>query len=374
MIIKNANIYREDNRFEKGHIYINGEYFSDELNSSNDVIIDANNYYAIPGLIDIHFHGCVGYDFCDGTHEAIAAISNYQAKNGITTIIPATMTLDEKRLLDISYNAASYKNECGAELVGIYMEGPFISYEKKGAQNELYIQRPNVNLYNRLQEASNGLFKVVAVAPEVEGAMEFIELVKDEIIVSIAHSSADYETARIAMQNGAKQITHMYNAMPAFNHRSPSIIGAAFDNEECMVEMICDGVHIHPSVIRATFKMFGDDRIILVSDSMMATGMDDGIYELGGQKVKVENKKATLLESDTIAGSSSNLMDCIKYLVKNVNIPLSTAIKCATKNPARAIGIYDKYGSIESNKYANLVLLDEDLNVVKVIIKGKIFQ
>ena len=372
MIIKNAYIYR-DNRFENGDIYINGEYFSHKHQSTEDIIIDANEYYAIPGLIDIHFHGCVGYDFCDGSHEAISAIANYEANNGITSIIPATMTLSEKRLLDISYNASTYSNITGAELVGINMEGPFISYEKRGAQNPLFIQKPNIDLYRKLQKASKGMYKLVTVAPETEGEMEFINSIKDEVAVSIGHSACDYETAVNAMANGARHVTHMYNGMSPFNHRLPSIVGAALDNEQCRVELICDGIHVHPSVIRATFKMFGADRIILISDSMMATGMDDGLYEIGEQNVKVANKKATLIDKDTIAGSVANLMDCLRYSVKNANIPLESAVKCATENPAKSVGIYDKYGSIDKGKYANLVLLDNDLNVAKVIIKGKIF-
>lgn len=374
MIIKNINIYTENNEFKVGNIYIDGNYVKEVKVEDSKKDIEANNeeYYVIPGLIDVHFHGCVGYDFCDGNHEAIEKIAKYQLKNGITSIVPATMTLSEEELMKISLSASTYENKYGAELIGINMEGPFISQAKKGAQNSKYIENPNIETFKKLQEASNGMYKIVAIAPEEEGAMEFIESLKDEVVVSIAHTNATYETTKLALDKGAKHVNHLYNAMPVYSHREPGVIGATCDDEKCMVELICDGVHIHPCAIRTTFKMFGDSRIVLISDSMMATGMCDGEYTLGGQDVKVVGNKAVIVENGAIAGSVTNLMDCIRYAVKEVKIPLESAIKCATENPARAIGIYDKYGSIEAGKYANLVILDKDLNIVKVIIKGEV--
>ena len=222
-----------------------------------------------------------------------------------------------------------------------------------------------------MQEAAGGLVKLIDLAPEIEGAMEFIDQVKDEVHVSIAHTTADYDTATEAIHRGVDHITHLYNAMPPFGHRTPGVIGAARDSE-CFVELICDGVHIHPSCVRATFEMFTDKRIVLISDSMMATGMDDGQYELGGQPVTVVGNLATLTEGGAIAGSATNLMDCMRTAVKKMNIPLESAVRCATLNPAKSIGIDDKYGSLEEGKYANAVVLDKDLNIVSIIQKGQV--
>lgn len=370
MIIKNATVYEEDRTFTKRDICVEGAYFTE---TAEGEVIDAQNLTAIPGLIDIHFHGCVGHDFCDGTVEAIEAMAEYELKNGITAMAPATMTLAEEELMKISQAASAYENKKGAELVGINMEGPFISLAKKGAQNPLFIHKPDVAMFERLQKESGGLFKLVALAPEEEGAMEFIDALKDQVAICIAHTTAGYETAAEALKRGAKQITHLYNAMPPYTHRAPGVIGAASDSD-CMVELICDGVHIHPSVIRNTFRMFGVDRINFISDSMMATGMQDGEYSLGGQAVKVRGNLATLVTDGAIAGSATNLFNCMKFAVQKAGIPLSQAIQCATKNPAKSIGIFDQYGSISDGKYADLVLMDDDFNIKMVIQKGNIIK
>ncbi len=376
MIIKNASVFEENGTFVTKDVYIENGLFADS--STDDTVIDASNLYAIPGLTDIHFHGCVGHDFCDGTHEAIRAIAEYELKNGVTAICPATMTYDEDTLSKIAEAAASYDNASGAELVdcpkgadllGINMEGPFISPAKKGAQNGKYIHKPDADMFRRLQEKAGGLFKLVDIAPEEEGSMKFIEALKDEVTISLAHTTADFDIANEAYQKGARHTTHLYNAMPSFSHRAPGVIGAACDNEHVRVELIADGIHIHPAVVRTTFKMFGSDRVVLISDSMMATGLTDGDYSLGGQAVKVVGQLATLADG-TIAGSATNLMGCVRSAVKNMGIPLGTAIKAAAVNSAKAIGIYDNYGSITPGKKANLVLLDKDLNIVKIFFKG----
>lgn len=371
MIIRNALVFKENTGFIKEDIYIDGNRISDNPDLGTEVI-DAEGLYAIPGLIDIHFHGCVGYDFCDATQEAIQAIADYEGSRGITSICPATMTLGYEELCNIFKNAASYQSHHGAGLVGINMEGPYLSHAKKGAQNEAYLMTPDLGHFHRMQQLSDGLIKLVAIAPEEAGAMDFIEAVQSEVVVSVAHTTADYDTASFAFQRGASNVTHLYNAMPAFSHRNPGVIGAALDADHVKVELICDGVHIAPSVVRATFKMFGDDRIILVSDSMMATGLKDGEYSLGGQKVLVSGNKATLADG-TIAGSTTNLMACMRSAV-NMGIPLESAIKCASVNPAKQIKIYDEYGSITPGKYADIVLLTPELDVQKVILKGKVFN
>jgi N-acetylglucosamine-6-phosphate deacetylase len=372
MIIKNALVYKENAEFIKEDIFIRDDMIV-EFHQGNDQEIDASGLYAIPGLTDIHFHGCAGYDFCDGTREAIERMAIYQASNGITTMCPTSMTLQEEELEKLYRNAWQYKSNVGAILCGIHMEGPFISSTKKGAQNEKYISKPNVELFRKLQKIAGNLIRIVTIAPEEEDAMEFIMQLKDEVVISIAHTVADYDTTLEAFRRGAKQITHLYNAMPPFTHRAPGVIGAAFDTKDIYAELITDGVHIHPSAVRAAFLLFGEDRIILISDSMMATGMADGEYTLGGQTVKVLGNKAVLSDG-TIAGSVTNLMDCLKNCVLNMGISLEQAVKCAAVNPAKAIGIYDLYGSISHGKIANIVLLDEELNIRHIILRGKEFR
>ena len=376
MIIRNALVYGEDKTFSRLDIRIEEDVFTEICPSlapsENESVLDADGLYAIPGLIDIHFHGCMGHDFCDGTVEAIDAITRYEASCGVTSVCPATMTVSPESLVQVMDAARTYNESPArpgqASLVGINMEGPFISEAKKGAQAAEHIRLCDEALFCSLQERSGGLIKLVDIAPENEGAMEFIDALHDKVTISLAHTTADYQTAKEAYDRGARHATHLYNAMPPFTHRAPGVVGAAFDSPHCRAELICDGVHIHPSVVRATFQLFGDDRMILISDSMRAAGMEDGQYTLGGQDVAVKGKYATLVSDGALAGSVTNLMDCMRTAVKEMQIPLESAIACATMNPAKAIGIYDRYGSISTGKIANLVLLDQDLNLRQVII------
>lgn len=375
--MKIVNCHRYDGQgFSDSEIAIDGPYFADQ--SFDEEVFDANGCYAIPGLIDIHFHGCAGVDFCDGSIEAIDKMADYELHSGITTIHPATMTLSEDMLIQIGRTAKQYvqmqkeqERNDRADFAGIYMEGPFVSMEKRGAQNPLYVHKPDADMFGRLQEVSGNLYKICVVAPETEGALDFIDEVKNNIRISVAHTTADYDTAKAAFQHGARQVTHLYNAMPAFTHRAPGVVGAACENENVMVEMICDGVHIHPASIGATFKMFGSDRIILISDSMMATGMPDGSYSLGGQAVTVTGNLAVLTDGGAIAGSVTNLFKCLKYVVNTVGIPLEKAVRCATENPAKAIGIWEEKGSITTGKYADLLLVDEQMELKAIFKHGK---
>lgn len=377
MIIKNASVYTEDGRFSDKDIFIEGGCFVEREEEVTDKTeIDGTGCYAIPGLTDIHFHGCVGYDFCDGTREAIDAMAAYEASVGVTSIVPATMTLDEETLLKICKTAKEYREEGNhekrARLCGINMEGPFVAESKKGAQNGAYIRKPDIDMFEKLNEASGNMVKLLAIAPEVEGAMEFIEKEHDKVVISLAHTAADYDTAVRAFEKGACHVTHLYNAMNPYTHRAPGLIGAAADMQKVEVELICDGVHIHPAAVRTTFKIFGDDRILLISDSMMATGLEDGDYQLGGQAVKVVGNLATL-QDGTIAGSATNLMDCLRCAVLKMGIPMESAVKCAAVNTAKSVGIYDRYGSISAGKTANVVLLKkEDLNLQQVVLEGKL--
>ena len=228
-----------------------------------------------------------------------------------------------------------------------------------------------MELFERLQNASGNRFRTVVAAPETEGAMDFIRALNGRVRICLGHMTADYDTVCEALRMGASQITHLYNAMPPFTHREPGPLAAAADDETCRVELICDGVHIHPAAVRATFKIFGDDRIILISDSMRATGMPDGESELGGQTVFKNGRYATLADG-TLAGSVTNLMDCVRRLVKEMGIPLESAVKCAAANPAKAVGIYENYGSLTRGKYANVVILGSELELKMVCHHGEI--
>lgn len=368
--IVNGLVFQEEGSFQSGTVYICGERIVTEETycaaSGEETLTDAEGGYVIPGLTDIHFHGCMGSDCCDGTEEAFRTIAEYELSQGVTSITPATMTLPEEALTRICRSAREYSGGSGADLCGLYMEGPFISAEKKGAQNEQYIHSADTDMFCRLQEASGGMIRTVAVAPETEGAMHFIRTNSGIVNISLAHTAADYDTAREAFRCGASQLTHMYNAMNPLNHRDPGPVGAAADDGRCMVELICDGVHIHPAVVRTTFRIFGDDRIIMISDSMRAAGLKDGQYDLGGQVVMVRGNRA-VLEDGTIAGSVTNLMDCVRTAVLDMGIPLASAIKCAAVNPARAVGIYQEYGSLTPGKYANVVILERDLKLKMVL-------
>ena len=380
MIIDNVYVFTPDKAFVKGGIILDGDkirqvYEEKDAPQLNGDVLDGKGCYAIPGLIDLHFHGCKGDDFCDGDKAAIGRIAEYEASVGVTAIAAATMTLPVEELEQILHTAAEYKKETKdcrkADFLGINMEGPFISPAKKGAQDARNILPCNVEICDRFLKASEGLVKFIGIAPEEsEHAAEFIREVHEWVNVSLAHTNADYDTAMEACRAGANHAVHLYNAMPAFTHRAPGVVGAVFDSKDVMAEIICDGIHIHPSVVRATFQMMGADRMILISDSMRATGMPDGQYTLGGLDVKVVGRLATLVSDGAIAGSATNLMDCMRTVVKKMDLPLETAVACATINPARSLGVEEQYGSLEAGKKAHVVLLDQDLELKAVIKDG----
>ncbi|OQA15757.1 MAG: N-acetylglucosamine-6-phosphate deacetylase [Firmicutes bacterium ADurb.Bin356] len=368
MLIKNANVFCEDSCFRKMDVR-----FEENIVESGTLKgkgFDASGYMLIPGLVDIHTHGAMNADTSDGIEQALKTMSRFYAMNGITSFLATTMTYDEIRLEQAMRVAGSFTTETGATCIGINMEGPFINPLKKGAQASKNIIPPDFAMLKRLNKAANNRIKLIDLAPELPNALDFIERAAKLATVSLAHTAADYDTAMQAFENGATHVTHLFNAMEPFLHRSPGIIGAAAD-AGASVEVICDGIHLHPAVIRAVFKLFDKSKICFISDSMRSAGLADGEYELGGQPVTVQGGKA-MLHDGTIAGSSINLMQAVKNAIK-FGIKQEAALSAATMNPARAIKM-DKYiGSIISGKQADMVLIDKQWNIKKVFVKGKEF-
>lgn len=369
MKITGGKVFDLDQGFVERDLCFDGPLLT--LDSQDGQSYDGTGCYVIPGLTDVHFHGCRGADLSDGDAAGLQTMAEYELSRGVTQICPAGMTLLEEQLIKVCRTAAAHKREGrpGADLAGINLEGPFLSYAKKGAQNGEWLHAPDVAMLRRLEEASEGLVKLVSVAPEEPGALDFIREVAEEVNVSVAHTTADYDTAMAAFRAGAREVTHLFNAMPGFTHRAPGVVGAALDSPWSRVELISDGIHIHPSVVRATFKMFGPDRVVLISDTMRAAGMSDGEYDLGGQNVIVKGPLATLADG-TIAGSVTDLMACMKTAV-SFGIPLADAVRAAAVNPAKAIGIYSRCGSLEPGKRANLVILDQNLEIKDVFFRGE---
>ena len=366
MIIKGGKVFQEDGSFLEQAIYINDHRLVDKAEYQDDgEVIDAEGLLVLPGLVDIHSHGAAGEDFSDGNPEGLKKILQYEKRCGITSYCPTSMTFPKEWLRQIFASIKGAQTEDGATVVGINMEGPFLDPAKKGAHVEKWIAAPDVAFVRELNQDADGLVRLVTIAPNMDGAEEFIKEMHEEVCISLGHTAADYDCASRAMKFGAHHVTHLYNAMQPFGHRAPGLIGAAMDDPECMVEMICDGYHIHPSAIRAAFRMFGPERVILISDSMRATGMENGTYELGGQEVTVKDRKA-VLKDGTLAGSATNLYGCMCKAVE-FGIPLEQAIMAATANPARSIGIFDRVGSIRIGKQADLLLVSENLELKRVI-------
>ncbi len=384
MRIKNIKIYTPEQTFVPGEMRITGEWISEIAYEDTlepvigEECIDGEGAYAMPGFLDMHFHGCMGADFCDGTEEAVRTIAQYEESIGVTAIAPATMTLSDEELVAILENAAAYRKkqhfggeDLGADLIGINMEGPFISPVKKGAQDGKWIKPCEVASYRKYQQAADGLVKVIGLAPEEAPFVDYVKTVSKEVVVSLAHTNAPYETAAAAICAGASHAVHLYNAMPPFHHRDPGVVGAVAEANDVTAELICDGIHVHPAMVRATFQMLGAERMILISDSMRATGLADGTYTLGGQEVSVHGKEARLVSDGALAGSVTSLPDCVRTIVKQMGIPLETAVACATMHPAKRLGMSDTYGVLAEGRRADVVLWNPDLELQMVLHRGK---
>lgn len=394
MLIENGLVFTADGRFRPLSVRMEGDRITDlfethKNSGASEKTVDASGSYVLPGLTDIHFHGCMGRDFCnvdtsykdtdimENIMENIDAMGRYELSKGITSICPATMSLPESVLSAVCRGSALFRQaqesggySAAAELVGIHLEGPFLNPHKKGAQNGAYLCLPESPLLYRLKEQSCGLIRLVTLAPELPGALSCISECQNDFHFSLGHTEADYDTAMAAFLTGADHLTHLYNAMSPLLHREPGPIGAALDTPDCFVELICDGIHNSPNAVRAAFKLFSSSRLVLISDSMEAAGLMDGSYRLGGQDVIVKGKTAVLADG-RLAGSVVSLYDCLCLAVA-MGIRLEDAILAATINPCRSIGIDALYGSIEVGKKAHFLLLDQKDLSIKAVIKGNL--
>ena len=372
MKFKNAMIFTEKGIFEEGGFEVEDGKFIHVLTADETDALDLEGAYVIPGLIDVHTHGNSNEDFSDGNYEGLVKMAKYYGSCGVTSFAPASMTLPYETLAKAFGTARAFvdaKLPGMAVLRGIQMEGPFFAEKKKGAQNGEYLRNPDFEAFKKLYEDCGGLITIVDVAPELPGSVEFIEKASKLCTVSIAHSDAGYEEARAGVDAGVTHLTHTFNAMSPIHHRKPGAIAAAAENEKVSAELICDGLHVHPAAVRLVFRLFGADRVVLISDSLRCCGMPNGEYELGGQAVFMEDGLARLADG-TIAGSAIDLFEILRRAV-SFGIPKEDAILAATRNPARQIGCLDKVGTIADGKIADFVICDEELNRKAVYIAGQ---
>lgn len=370
MLLKNASVFI-DGKFQAADITVSNGLFQDTAaNTEEHETLDLTDKLIIPGFIELHSHGCIGYDFTTSAPEELEKMCEFYSENGITSILATTMTIgyDTYKKAMENIKTVCEKGTKGSRIIGINMEGPFLGASKKGAHDTRYLLSINEQKYEELNDISGDRVRIIDLDPDLPGALPFIEKYSKKKIISLAHTSCDYDTAVKAIEAGATHVTHLFNAMNGLHHRAPGIIGAVSD---CPVnaEIICDGIHIHPSVMRLVFKAF-PEKLILISDSMSAAGLEDGPYELGGQKVIVKDGKAAL-EDGTIAGSTTTIYKAFKKCIE-IGIPVEQAVLSATLYPARAIHADNEIGSIEKGKRADFIIMDKNYNIEKVYSGGNL--
>lgn len=375
-LIKNASVYH-NHRFEALDLLLEDGRISRMGGCEGercDEVIDAGGKRVVPGFIDIHTHGAVGVDVNGADADGFEKICRFFASQGTTSWLCSVLTDTKEQTMHAIQMYKAWKNteHCGANLMGIHLEGPFLCPAYKGAMPEHLLKKPDMELLKEYQEAAEGEVRYITVSPEVEGIVDFIPYIKSlGIQVAIGHSGADYDTARRAIQNGALGATHTGNAMKLLHQHFPAIWGAVLEDDEVYCEMICDGRHLHPGTVRFIIKIKGLDRVIAVTDSIMAAGLPDGNYKLGVNDVVVVDGDAKLVSDGTRAGSTLTTGKALKNLLEFTGRSLTDILPMLTENPARLIGVYDRVGSIEPGKDADLVFLDEDCSVVRTFVKGK---
>ena len=372
MRITGGQVFDLEQGFVSRDVCFDGEKL--EQSSADGKTYDASGCYVIPGLTDLHFHGCVGEDFSDATPDGLQKMADYELSRGVTQICPAGMTLGEDQLTRICQNAAAHraKNPAGAELVGLHLEGPFLAAEYKGAMPEHLLQKKNIPLIEEYQQSAGGAIRYITVSPEVEGMVEDIPRLKAlGIQVAIGHSGADYETAMAAIRQGAAASTHTGNAMKLLHQHFPAIWGAVLEDDRVYCEMICDGRHLHPGTVRLILKTKGLDRTVAVTDSIMAAGLPDGSYKLGVNDVVVKDGDAKLASDGTRAGSTLTTGKAFENLIAFTGKGPEEVLRLLTENPARLLGMEKERGFIQEGLAADFVVLDDNNRVMATYVGGR---
>ncbi|MFC4025100.1 N-acetylglucosamine-6-phosphate deacetylase [Oceanobacillus longus] len=377
ILIKNIKIYSEKEIISHGSLLLENGKISTITSSepsqipANCQVIEASNLIAIPGFIDGHIHGTHGADVMDATEEALDTMATALPQEGTTSFLATTITNAPENIEKALINVANYKNKPGqAEMFGIHLEGPFIEKTKAGAQPMEYIIEPNKQQFDQWQHLSGNKIKTITMAPEHDSDGSFITYLRElGVNVSAGHTGIDFAGMKTAVSYGVQQVTHLCNAMSGIHHRDIGVVGAAFQLKELRGEVIADGIHISAEMLQLIYNNMGSERLILITDAMRAKGLADGDYELGGQPVKVENGQA-VLKDGTLAGSILKMNEGAQQMLKLDGVSIENIIEMASVNPAKQIGVYDRKGSIEVGKDADILLVDDHLNIKYTIARG----
>lgn len=377
-VIQGGSIYTEDGVVKDGHIIVKGNQIHQIKHFPYEgplEVIDATGQHILPGFIDIHIHGGYGQDVMDASTEGLKVLSEGLLSEGTTSYLATTMTQSEAAIHSALEAVSKYVNQAqdspqpAAEILGVHLEGPFISEHKVGAQNPAFVQRPSVEQVNDFQKTANGLIKIMTYAPEVEGAEETLKELSNEIIFSMGHTVATFEQANEAVKLGAKHVTHLYNAATPFAHREPGVFGAAWTNPFLHTELIVDGVHAHPAAVDVAYRMKGNQAFYLITDAMRAKGLQDGTYDLGGQDVIVKGKEARLA-SGALAGSILKINDGLRNLMDFTGATLEDLWRVTSYNQAKALNMLSHKGSLTEGKDADIVIVNDHIDVLTTIKSG----
>ncbi|MED3622978.1 N-acetylglucosamine-6-phosphate deacetylase [Neobacillus thermocopriae] len=383
ILIKNIQIYSEDRFIENGYIIMKNKkiievgVLSDLENDQDYQIIEVpSGFIAVPGFIDVHIHGVNGADTMDATKEALDTMASALPKEGTTSFLATTITQERKEIEKALINAGEYMktqaDQGKAEVLGIHLEGPFVNAKRAGAQPVHHIIDPNVSFLKEWLALSNHSIKLVTLAPEQPNGLEMVRYLKENgIIASIGHSDATYEQVVEAIEAGANHVTHLFNQMKGLHHREPGVVGAAFLHDELKAEIIADGVHVRPEMVKLAYQQKQREGLILITDSMRAKCLKNGTYDLGGQEVTVKDGKA-VLEDGTLAGSILKLGQAFKNILNYTGCSIEDAIQMASVNPAKQLNIYDRKGSIAKGKDADIVILDHNREIFMTICRGEV--